>query len=86
MEGQAATSSPLQQIAGATATFGGGFSGRATVVNSGFTGLTPTAVGLYQANVTIPADTPLGASVPVTLSVNGAQTNSVFLAITATGK
>lgn len=86
VEGQASTSSPLQEIAGATATFGGGFGGRATTVNSGFTGLTPTAVGLYQANVTIPADTPLGPAVPLALFVNGVQTNNVYLAITATGK
>ncbi len=86
VEGQASTAAPLQTIAGATATFGGGFGGRATTVNSGFTGLTPTAVGLYQANITIPADTPLGPSVPVTLTVNGVQTNNVNLAITATGK
>ena len=86
VEGQASSSSPLQSIAGATATFGGGFGGRATSVNSGFTGLTPTAVGLYQANITVPADTPLGPSVPVTLTVNGIQTNTVNVAITATGK
>lgn len=86
VEGQASSSSPLQTIAGVTATFGGGFGGRATTVNSAFTGLTPTLVGLYQANVTIPADTPLGPSVPVTLVVNGVQTNNVNLAITATGR
>ena len=86
VEGQASNSSPLQSIAGATATFGGGFGGRATSVASGFTGLTPTAVGLYQANVTIPDDTPLGPAVPLTLTVNNVSTNNVVVAITATGK
>ncbi|MCU1329680.1 MAG: hypothetical protein JWN34_5050 [Bryobacterales bacterium] len=86
VEGQAASSSPLQRIAGATATFGGGFSGRPTTVNSEFTGLTPTAVGLYQANVKIPDDTPLGPAVPLALLVNGVQTNNVYLAISATGR
>ena len=86
VEGQASNSSPLQSIAGATATFGGGFGGRPTSVNSAFTGLTPTAVGLYQANIPVPADTPLGPAVPLTLTVNGAISNSVVVAITATGK
>jgi uncharacterized protein (TIGR03437 family) len=86
VEGQASSSSPLQSIAGATATFGGAFSGRATSVDSAFTGLTPTAVGLYQANVPVPADTPLGPAVPLTLKVNGVLTNNVMVAISATGK
>ena len=86
VEGQAATSSPLQRIDGTTATFGGGFGGNPVTVNSSFTGLTPTAVGLYQANVIIPATTPLGPAVPLTLKVNNVLTNNVTLAITATGK
>lgn len=86
VEGQAASGSPLQTIAGATATFGGGFSGSQATVDSAFTGLTPTAVGLYQANVVIPEDAPLGQAVPLTLRVNEVPTNSVKLAITATGK
>ncbi|HVW86202.1 MAG TPA: hypothetical protein VHB50_16055 [Bryobacteraceae bacterium] len=86
VEGVAASASPLLSIPNATATFGGGFNGAATSATPVFTGLTPTAVGLYQANVTIPSDTPLGASVPVTILVNGVQSNTVHLAITASGQ
>ncbi len=87
VEGQAATSvAPLQAIKNVVATFGGGFTGRATTSVPVFAGLTPTAVGLYQVNVAIPSDTPLGANVPVSLVVNGVQTNAVNVAITTTGK
>ena len=88
VEGQASSADPtsLQQIAGVTATFGGGFGGSQTTVNSAFTGLTPGLVGLYQANIPIPADAPLGPAVPLILTVNGIRTNPVNLAITATGK
>ena len=90
MEGQASNSgsaaSPLQIIRNVTVTFGGGFSGRASTVVPSFVGLTPTAAGLYQVNVTVPADTTLGPAVPVSIVVNGVQSNAVNLAITATGK
>jgi uncharacterized protein (TIGR03437 family) len=87
VEGQAASSlAPLQAIKNVVATFGGGFTGRATTAVPSYAGLTPTAVGLYQVNVMVPSDTPLGANVPVSLVVNGVQTNAVNVAITATGK
>jgi uncharacterized protein (TIGR03437 family) len=90
VEGQASNNGspgrPLQTINNVTVTFGGGFAGRATTVNALFTGLTPTAAGLYQVNVTIPSDTPLGPAVPVSIVANGVQSNFVNLAITATGK
>jgi len=87
VEGQPAPSTaPLASIANITSTFGGGFNGRATNGKVTFAGLTPTLVGLYQANVQIPEDAPLGRAVPVTLLVNNVQTNVVYLAITASGK
>ena len=79
----ASTNAPAQLQ---TATFGGGFTGRATTGNVLFSGLTPTAVGLYQVNVTVPSDSPLGALVPVTLLVNGVQSNPVYLAVSASGQ
>jgi uncharacterized protein (TIGR03437 family) len=87
VEGQAATSkAPLETISNVTATFGGGFTGRPTTGNVLFSGLTPTAVGLYQVNVSVPSDSPLGALVPVTLVVNGTQSNTVYLAVSASGQ
>jgi uncharacterized protein (TIGR03437 family) len=84
IEGMAASSSPLQQIQKLTATFGSSFQGIANGV-VGFAGLTPTAVGLYQINVTLPANVPLGAAIPVYVVVNGVQSQTVTLAISATG-
>jgi len=51
----------------------------------GFAGLTPTDVGLYQINVTLPANVPLGSAIPVYVVVNGVQSQTVTLAISATG-
>lgn len=88
-EGQASSSTTLQTIAGATVAVGGslgGLFGGATIVTPGFTGLTPTAVGLYQANVTLPASVPLGSAVPLTLAVNGQVSNTVYVAISASGQ
>ncbi len=83
-EGQAASSSPLQQIQKLTVTFGSSFQGIANGV-VGFAGLTPTDVGLYQINVTLPANVPLGSAIPVYVVVNGVQSQTVTLAISATG-
>ena len=88
VDGAPATSSaPLQTITGTTpVTFGGGFQGRPTSVSADFVGLTPTAVGLYQVNVKIPADTPLGTLVPVTAVVKGVNTAIAYIAISTTGR
>jgi len=83
-EGQAASSSPLQQIQKLTVTFGSSFQGIANGV-VGFAGLTPTDVGLYQINVTLPTNIPLGSAIPVYVVVNGVQSQAVTLAISATG-
>jgi uncharacterized protein (TIGR03437 family) len=87
VEGQAAPGvAPLESIKSVTAIFGGGFNGNSVSAVPSFAGLTPTLVGLYQVNVAVPATTPLGATVPVSLLVNGVTTNAVNVAISATGK
>jgi uncharacterized protein (TIGR03437 family) len=87
VEGQAAPSkAPLETTSAATVIFGGGFTGTPASGNVTFTGLTPTDAGLYQVNVVVPATTPLGALVPVTVLVNGVESNVVYLAISASGK
>lgn len=79
--GAAATASPLQAMNSAIVTFGGAFEGTATSVPAAFAGLTPSAVGLYQVNVQIPAGVPVGPAVAITLTVNGVVGNYVYLAI-----
>ncbi len=46
-----------------------------------FAGLAPGYLGLYQVNVTVPASTPPGLGIPLTLKVGGQQSNSVFVAL-----
>jgi uncharacterized protein (TIGR03437 family) len=46
-----------------------------------FSGLALGFVGLYQVNVQVPAGTPSGDSVPVTLNIGGAASNTVTLAV-----
>lgn len=79
--GAAASSTTLEEIANVTVTFGGGFEGNPTTVPALFAGLTPTAVGLYQVNATLPANVPIGSVVPVTVSVNGATSNPANIAV-----
>ena len=49
-----------------------------TELPAAFAGLAPGFIGLYQVNVTIPAGTPPGLGIPLTLKVGGQQSNSVF--------
>jgi uncharacterized protein (TIGR03437 family) len=46
-----------------------------------FAGLAPGYVGLYQVNVQVPADAPIGDAVPVALSIGGASSNVVTIAV-----
>ncbi len=46
-----------------------------------FSGLAPGFVGLYQVNAQVPATVQSGNTVPVTLSVNGAVSNTVTIAV-----
>ena len=79
--GAAASSTTLQEISNVTVTFGGGFSGNPVTAPAAFAGLTPTAVGLYQVDVTIPAGTPESPAVPVTINMNGVSSNAANIAV-----
>jgi uncharacterized protein (TIGR03437 family) len=46
-----------------------------------FAGLTPDAVGLYQVNAQVPPGATKGSAVPVTISIGGAQSNTVTIAV-----
>ena len=46
-----------------------------------FVGLTPGLVGLYQINVTVPAEAPRGDAVPVALGSGTVVSNRVVIAI-----
>ncbi len=79
--GAAASSTTLEAIPNVTVTFGGLFQGAQTTVPAFFAGLTPTAVGLYQVNVTIPANVPVGSGVSATVNLNGVSSNPVLIDI-----
>jgi uncharacterized protein (TIGR03437 family) len=78
--GQAAPASePLARVLSTpTLNFGGGIGG--TPVIPFFAGLTPTYAGLYQLNVTIPANVPKGI-VNLSLAFADAVSNSVQIVI-----
>lgn len=46
-----------------------------------FAGLAPGYVGVYQVNALVPADTAPGSSVPLTLTIDGAPSNTVTIAV-----
>ena len=46
-----------------------------------FSGLAPGFVGLYQVNVTVPDNAPMGDAVPVILNIGGATSNTVTIAV-----
>ncbi len=46
-----------------------------------FSGLAPGFVGLYQVNALVPSAAPAGNSVPVSLSIGGATSNTVTIAV-----
>ncbi|MCX6628563.1 MAG: hypothetical protein NTW28_13130, partial [Candidatus Solibacter sp.] len=52
-----------------------------TELPTSFAGLAPGFIGLYQVNVTVPAGTPPGLGIPLTLKVGGQQSNSVLVAL-----
>ena len=71
-----ASPSPLSwATAAVTVTIGG------VSVTPSFSGLAPGWVGLYQVNVQVPANAPVGDAVPVALSVGGAASNQVTMAV-----
>jgi uncharacterized protein (TIGR03437 family) len=46
-----------------------------------FSGLAPGYVGLYQVNVLVPQGSPVGSAMPVTISIGGATSNTVTVAV-----
>ena len=87
VEGNAASGTTLQNAPKTTVTFGALFSvGIPVTVTASFAGLTPSAVGLYQINVTVPPDVPFSNSLPVTVTVGNGISNTVNVAISANGK
>jgi len=46
-----------------------------------FAGLAPGWVGLYQVNVEVPPNAPVGDAVPVVVSVGGVTSNQVTMAV-----
>lgn len=46
-----------------------------------FSGLAPGFVGLYQIVVQVPANTPTGGSIPLTVSIGGQNSNTVTVAV-----
>jgi uncharacterized protein (TIGR03437 family) len=82
--GAASPSSPLAQSPGTyNVTFGsaGPFGGGSAEATPLFVGLTPNFVGLFQINVTIPAEAPKGTAIPVALEGPGGSSNRVLIAI-----
>jgi uncharacterized protein (TIGR03437 family) len=53
----------------------------ATETPTAFAGLTPGFIGLYQANVVVPANSPPGLALPLYLKQGGAVSNTVSVAI-----
>jgi uncharacterized protein (TIGR03437 family) len=74
--GLSASVSPLSHtLATPTVTIGG------VAAAVSFAGLAPGFVGLYQANVQVPAEAPGGEAISVTLSIGGAASNPVTIAL-----
>ena len=46
-----------------------------------FSGLAPGYIGLYQINAHVPANAPAGDVVPVVISIGGANSNAVTIAV-----
>ena len=74
--GAPAPANPLARTtATVTVTIGG------VTATPSFAGLAPGWVGLYQVNVQVPANAPVGDAVPVALSVGGVASNQVTMAV-----
>ncbi len=61
--------------------FGGGFASTPTAGQVLYSGLTPGFVGLYQINVQVPSDAPIGDAIGLILTLDGAVSNNVVVAI-----
>lgn len=74
--GAPAPSSPLSQTSRVPSVTIGGVSAPVS-----FSGLAPGFLGLYQVNATLPAGAPTGSAVAVSLSIGGATSNTVTIAV-----
>ncbi len=77
--GQAASLNPTLTVVPVTVSFSS--LGTQVTATSTFAGLTPTLVGLYQVNVTIPANAPIGMSIPLSISSATGTSNIVNIPI-----
>ncbi len=74
--GAPASASPLSTTASSPTVTLGGVSAPVT-----YSGLAPYFVGLYQVNIQIPQNAPVGDAVPVVLTFNGVPANMVTIAL-----
>jgi uncharacterized protein (TIGR03437 family) len=74
--GAVAGSSPLPQTTTPATTTIGGLAAAVT-----YSGLTPGSVGLYQVDAQVPAGVATGSAVTLTISIGGATSNQVTLAV-----
>jgi uncharacterized protein (TIGR03437 family) len=74
--GAPAPSSPLAKTTAAVTVSIGGVS-----LVADFAGLAPGFAGLYQVNVLVPANAPVGDAVPVVIGVGGLSSNQVTMAV-----
>ncbi len=82
--GTAAPANPLATVPGIDHVIfggGGGFSGEGVSQPVIFAGLTPNFVGLYQINVVVPDNAPVGDNVPLSIGGNAGGSNRVKIAI-----
>jgi uncharacterized protein (TIGR03437 family) len=71
-----APTNPLARVTGKTSVLVGNSSAEVQ-----FAGLAPGFSGLYQVNIRVPQSAPVGSAVLVTLTVDGADSNTVTMAI-----
>ncbi len=71
-----APSNPLARVKGRTTVSVGNLSAQVD-----FAGLAPGFSGLYQVNFRVPPGAPVGSAVPIILTVEGADSNTVTMAI-----
>jgi beta-glucosidase len=74
--GAAAPNSPFSQTLATPTVMIGGVPAQVL-----FSGLAPGTVGEYQVNAVVPANAPTGNAVPVVISMGGAMSNSVQIAV-----
>ena len=75
-DGSLASSDPLSRTIATPSVTIGGVPAEVT-----FSGLAPGQVGLYQVNARVPHDAPVGDFVPLVLSMEGAVSNTVTIAV-----